>query len=113
MKGKDFAIERLAQRVASREGDHIQHRAARTDGAEPLQDRILGAFPNFELILDIIHAIEYLWDAANALLGETHSDRTAWVKEQLLCICQARQRRSSRPWEAWSRLHPLLLNRRF
>jgi hypothetical protein len=86
MNGKDFAIERLAKRVASREGKHIQHRAAFTDGAEPLQDRILAAFPNFELILDIIHAIEYLWDAANALLGETHSDRTAWVKEQLLCI---------------------------
>ena len=86
MYGKDFAIERLAKRVASREGEHIQHRAALTDGAEPLQDRILAAFPNFELILDIIHVIEYLWDAANALLGETHSDRTAWVKEQLLCI---------------------------
>jgi hypothetical protein len=86
MYGKDFAIERMAKRVASREGKHIQHRAALTDGAEPLQDRIVAAFPNFELILDIIHAIEYLWAAANALLGETHSDRTAWVKEQLLCI---------------------------
>lgn len=86
MYGKDFAIERLAKRVATREGKHIQHRAALTDGADALQDRILAAFPNFELILDIIHAIEYLWDAANAHLGETHSDRTAWVKEQLLCI---------------------------
>jgi hypothetical protein len=86
MYGKDFAIERMAKRVASREGKHIQHRAALADGAEPLQDRIVAAFPNFELILDIIHAIEYLWAAANALLGETHSDRTAWVKEQLLCI---------------------------
>jgi hypothetical protein len=86
MYGKDFAIERLAKRVASREDKHIQHRAALTDGAEPLQNRILAAFPNFELILDIIHAIEYLWDAANALLGETHSDRAAWVKEQLLLI---------------------------
>jgi hypothetical protein len=86
MNGKDFAIERLAKRVDSREGEHIQHRAALTDGAEPLQLRILDAFPNFELILDIIHAIEYLWAAANALWGETHSDRTTWVKEQLLRI---------------------------
>ncbi len=29
---------------------------------------------------------EYLWDAANALLGETHPDRTAWVKKHLLRI---------------------------
>jgi hypothetical protein len=38
------------------------------------------------LILDIIHAVEYLWDAANALLGETNPDRTAWVREHLLHI---------------------------
>jgi hypothetical protein len=86
MKGKDFALERLARRVEQREGEHIQQRAALTDGAEALQDRVLSRFPGFELILDIIHVLEYLWDAANALLGETHPDRTAWVKEQLLLI---------------------------
>ena len=86
MKGKDFALERLARRVDQREGEHIQQRAALTDGAEALQDRVLSKFPGFELILDIIHVLGYLWDAANALLGETHPDRTAWVKEQLLLI---------------------------
>jgi len=86
MKGKDFALGRLVGRVDQREGEHIQQRAALTDGAEALQDRILIKFPNFELILDIIHVSGYLWDAANALLGETHLDRTAWVKEQLLLI---------------------------
>lgn len=86
MKGKDFALGRLVGRVDQREGEHIQQRAALTDGAEALQDRILSKFPNFELILDIIHVSGYLWDAANALLGETHLDRTAWVKEQLLLI---------------------------
>jgi hypothetical protein len=34
-------------------------------------------------VLDIIHATEYLWDAANALLGETHAGRTAWVRGHL------------------------------
>lgn len=86
MKGKDFALERLVGRVDQREGEHIQQRAALTDGAEALQDRILIKFPNFELILDIIHVSGYLWNAANAHLGETHLDRTAWVKEQLLLI---------------------------
>jgi len=86
MKGKDFAIERLSRRVDQREGEHIEHRVALTDGAEALQNRILAAFSCFKLILDIIHASEYLWDAANALLGETHTDRTAWVKEHLLRI---------------------------
>jgi len=86
MKGKDFALERLVRRVAQREGEHIQQRAALTDDAKALQDRILSKFPDFELVLDIIHVSEYLWDAANALLGETHPDRTAWVREQLLLI---------------------------
>jgi hypothetical protein len=40
----------------------------------------------FTLILDIIHAIEYLWKAANALLGETNPDRTAWIQQYLLLI---------------------------
>jgi len=86
MKGKIFAIERLSKRVNQREGKHIEHRVALTDGAEALQDRILDSFPRFELILDIIHASEYLWNVANALLGETHPDRTAWVKKHLLLI---------------------------
>ena len=86
MKGKDFALARLARRVDRRQGEHVQHRMALTDGAEALQDRVLSTFPGFTLVLDIIHVLEYLWNAANALLGETHPDRTGWVKEQLLCI---------------------------
>jgi hypothetical protein len=86
MKGKVFAIERLARRVHLREGQHIKHRVALTDGAEPFQGKILDFFSRFTLILDIIHASEYLWNVANTLLGETHPDRTAWVKKHLLCI---------------------------
>ena len=44
----------------------------------------------FTLILDIIYAVEYLWKAANALLGETHPARTAWVQEYLLLILSGR-----------------------
>ena len=35
------------------------------------------------LVLDIIHAVEYLWAAANGLLGERHPDRTDWVRVRL------------------------------
>lgn len=90
LAGKDIAFERLTQRVAQREGKHIQHRVALTDGAEPLQCRVRDQLSTFTLILDIIHASEYLWNAANALLGETNPARTAWVKEQLLLILSGR-----------------------
>jgi hypothetical protein len=90
LAGKDIAFERLAQRVAQREGKHIQHRVALTDGAESLQRQVNSRLSMFTLILDIIHAVEYLWKAANALLGETHPDRTAWVQEYLLLILSGR-----------------------
>lgn len=86
LAGKDTAFERLAKRVAQREGVHIQHRVALTDGDDALQRRVSNILSRFTLVLDIIHSSEYLWDAANALLGETYPDRTAWVEKHLLCV---------------------------
>jgi hypothetical protein len=83
LEGKAVALSRLAQRVAQREGPHIQQRMALTDGAEALQQLVVSHFPEHTLVLDIIHATEYLWDTANALLGETHPQRSAWVRAYL------------------------------
>jgi hypothetical protein len=90
LAGKDVAFERLTRRVAQREGQHIQHRVALTDGDDALQRQVGNRLSKFTLVLDIIHASEYLWDAANALLGETHPDRTAWVAQHLLYILSGR-----------------------
>jgi len=83
LDGKEVALTRLAERTRQREGPHIAHRVALTDGAEALQKQIEAHFPQHTLVLDIIHATDYLWDAANALLGETHGGRTAWVRTHL------------------------------
>jgi len=76
-------MRQLAQRVTQREGPHLQQRVALTDGAEALQQQLLSHFPEHTLVLDIIHATEYLWDTANALLGETHPQRVVWVRAYL------------------------------
>jgi hypothetical protein len=83
LDGKAAAMSRLAQRVAQRDGPHIQQRVALTDGAESLQQQLLTPVPHYTWILDIIHATEYLWDTANALLGETHPHRPSWVHAYL------------------------------
>ena len=83
LEGKDVAMQRLATRVSQRMGAQFQERVAVTDGAEALQERLLAHFPEHTLVLDIIHATEYLWTAATALLGETHVERTAWVRRHL------------------------------
>jgi hypothetical protein len=86
LAGKDIAFERLTRRIAQREGKRIRHRIALTDGDDALQRQVSNRLSMFTLVLDIIHSSEYLWDAANALLGETHPGRTPWVGKHLLHI---------------------------
>jgi hypothetical protein len=86
LDGKDAALERLAQQVAVREGEHTLDRVALCDGYEPLQTRVTKHLPDFTLILDFIHADEYLWDVTNALLGEKNPQQCAWMAEYTLKI---------------------------
>ena len=90
LDGKEAAISRLAQRAQQREDVSIQHRVALTDGAEALQAQMRAQLPTYTLVLDIIHATEYLWTAANAGLGEQHPERTAWVRGHLTAILRGR-----------------------
>jgi len=83
LDGKEAALARLAARAAQHDGDHIRHRVALTDGAEPLQRAMLAHLPGHTLVLHITPAAEHLWQAANALLGERPPARTAWVRARL------------------------------
>lgn len=83
LEGKAVALMRLKQRAQQRSGPPQQERVALTDGAEALQTQLQAHFPEHTLVLDIIHASEYLWQVANALLGERHAGRTAWMRTRL------------------------------
>lgn len=82
LQGKDVALQRLAQQVAKRDGAHIQQRVALCDGERLLQEKLRHYLPGFTLVLDFIHAFEYLWKAANCLYGENHPQRLPWVTTQ-------------------------------
>jgi len=86
LAGKDAALDRLMKYVTLRLGNHISDKIALCDGCEPLQERIQLRFSDFHLILDFIHANEYLWKVANCLLGETDPQRTEWVAEKTLLM---------------------------
>ena len=86
LDGKDIALSRLTKQVSLREGAHILYRVALCDGCEALQSRLVLQFQGFTLILDFMHANEYLWDAANSLLGEGSEQRLEWVKSRTLQI---------------------------
>ncbi len=83
LDGKAAAVARLAARAGQYDGPHVEQRLALTDGADALQQVVRDALPDYPLVLDIIHALEHLWEAANGLLGERHPERTAWVRERL------------------------------
>jgi hypothetical protein len=82
LNGKDKAFQQLWRQANKREGDHIQHRVALCDGDDALQTRFENYFSDFTLILDFIHADEYLWKAANVLFDEGCPQRKQWVRQQ-------------------------------
>ncbi len=84
LDGKDTALLRLSRQVDLRQGQHIQHKVALCDGCEALQSRIAAQFSDFTLILDFIHANEYLWKVANRILGETNDQRFEWMAQRTL-----------------------------
>jgi len=83
---KDAAFEQLADQVARRKTDQLTDQVALTDGSRALQLKVEAYLPDFCLVLDLIHVTEYLWEAANMLLGETHPTRQWWVQDALRCL---------------------------
>jgi hypothetical protein len=86
LEGKEAGVSFLGRQVGLREGEHIQMRVALTDGSAPLQEKMRQHLPGFVLVLDIIHAVEYLWEAGNSLHGEKSDQREGWVAERALLL---------------------------
>lgn len=82
LAGKDAALQRLANHAERRDGDHIEQRVALTDGCDALQKRVEKHLSGYTLVLDFVHASEYLWNAANPLFGEKSPRRDRWVEHQ-------------------------------
>ncbi len=88
LDGQKVAFERLAEQVEQRSSEQMGHYVALTDGNRGLKNRVQQDLPHFTLIIDIIHVTEYLWDAANILLGETHGLRELWFQDALRCLLE-------------------------
>ena len=93
LDGKDAALRRLVKQIEVRQGSHIQQKVALCDGCPSLQFRIAKYFPDFVLILDFIHANEYLWKVANALFGENNEQRFEWMRSHTLLLLSGKTKR--------------------
>lgn len=79
LRGKDQAISDLAAHAQRRLGPHLVARLALCDGCEALQSRLIEKLSLHTLILDFIHANEYLWQVVNVLYGEESPQRLPWM----------------------------------
>ena len=93
MESKQVAFKDLADRIALRDPEQKKPIFVLFDGERALEkqfkeevkkrnwkDRVAGYG------LDIVHAMEYLWEAGTALHGEKNPEREKWVRKKALDI---------------------------
>jgi len=84
--GKRSALKRALRWVKQLDNAAIKWRIALTDGCEPLQNRVHEAFPKFIRILDLMHAISYLWKASDTWFGKGSENGKSWVRSKILAM---------------------------
>lgn len=81
-------IEAAFEEADRRDPERRKRHVALVDGGEHQLEGVLlccgKARTHVTVILDIIHVLEYLWGASNALFGEGKPETEAWVTERLL-----------------------------
>lgn len=91
MAGKQEAIDAMIARVLKRDPLGEKKIIVLIDGDPSLEDQMMtrlraaGMANRIDaVILDIMHAMEYLWDAGTALYGERARERIPWVRKHAL-----------------------------
>lgn len=85
-KSQDEVIGEAAAEMARRDPQRQKKHAVVTDGARSLQKGIETRIPGVLLILDLLHAMQYLWTAAYVFHAEGSAEAVAWVRERALRI---------------------------
>jgi hypothetical protein len=93
-KTPEEVIEEAFQEASYRDPDHKKNWIALVDGNKP-QIRILRSVAkkkgiDLTIIVDVIHVIEYLWDAGRAFHPEASSELENWVRVRLLEILRGK-----------------------
>ncbi|MGD9822751.1 MAG: hypothetical protein AB7U36_00090 [Desulfobacter sp.] len=89
---KQEVAEEIIRDARTRDSDYQRPWGVVMDGALHLWTLVVPLLQGIDYtgILDIIHVVEYLWDAASALYDEKDSTRKKWVHDCLLSILHGR-----------------------
>lgn len=102
MEGKSVALSQARQWADHADGDHIQARVTLTDGLPALQNRVDDAFPEYVRVLDLMHALGYLWKAADAQFGAKSAPCRSWVRGAVLRILRGQATRVVEELDDWA-----------
>jgi hypothetical protein len=89
-KGKKAAFEDLAQQVLDRNPGKKKECVALVDGERKLRQLLAQYLPNFCIILDLYHVLEYLWVAAHLFYREGSEQASSWVQSMLRLLLEGK-----------------------
>jgi len=87
-RSKDEVFGEVAAEMAVRDPAGCKHWVVVTDGERALQHRARRRIPGGVLVLDLLHVLEALWEAAHALYAEGSVEAMEWVRTRALRILQ-------------------------
>lgn len=91
-KSKDEVVQEVCAEMQLRDPEGAKRAVCVMDGERALQKRAMKylakAFPGLIIILDIMHVLDYLWDAGHALCEDPDEETRLWVRQRLLSILQ-------------------------
>jgi len=90
LNGKEDAFAWVRDEVARRDPEGRKRRVCLTDAGTGLQRLALAMLGGFTLILDLFHALEYLWKAAHVFHPEGSDEAEAFVRERLRMLLKGR-----------------------
>jgi len=87
-RAKEEVVEEIIRDATRRDPEHKRDWVVLMDGALYLWSLLIKLLKgvNVTFVLDIIHVLEYLWLAGNALYGEKSPEGQKWIYNRLLCI---------------------------
>jgi hypothetical protein len=91
-RSKQEVVKQIVDDAQKRDPEHKRPWVVLMDGALHLWTLVARILKGVDYvgILDIIHVVEYLWKASNALHGEKNPEGKRWVYDHLLSILQGR-----------------------
>ena len=90
LKGKTDAFEWVRREVDRRDPEQTKHRVCLMDGSRGLWKAALETLPGFTFILDLFHALEYLWKAAYVFHAEGSDEAETFVQERLRMLLEGK-----------------------